>query len=88
MKQSNHVGTSFVARCKALIRARYGSVNAFCKYAESKDSPITRWQIINTLNSDNPRISQMYYLSHLLEADLQDLLFSESLSIKGPALEY
>ena len=76
-----NVGSKFIGRCKALIRVRYGSVNAFCAWAESRESPITRWQIINTLNSTNPRITQMYHLSILLDSDLKDLLFCESLSL-------
>ncbi len=81
-----NIGTAFVSRCKALIRARYGSVNAFCSHAERLgDAPITRWQIINTLGSENPRIIQMFQISELLEVDLKVLLFDEeiSLSMRG-----
>ena len=77
-----NIGTTFVSRCKAIIRARYGSVNAFCGHAERVgDAPITRWQIINTLGSENPRIVQMCQIAELLDVDLKGLLFDEEISL-------
>ena len=81
-----NIGKDFISRCKAIVRARYGSINAFCAYAERvDDAGITRWQIINTLNSDNPRIVQMQKIADLLDSDLRSLIFDSeiSLEVKG-----
>ncbi len=78
-----NIGKDFVSRCKAIVRARYGSVNAFCAYAErTEGAGITKWQIINTLNSSNPRIVQMQQIADLLESDLRSLIFENEISLK------
>ena len=76
-----NAGIGFVSKCKTLIRARYGSVNAFCAHAQSSGAEITKWQIINTLGSDNPRIVQMGQIALLLEVDLKPLLFEDEISL-------
>jgi hypothetical protein len=79
------IGQAFISRCKALIRAKHGSVNAFCAWVSTQAPTITKWQIINTLGSQNPRIIQMDAIASLLGADLEGLLFQDeiSLSLRG-----
>ena len=75
-----NLAEKFQTRCKSIIRMKHVSINSFCSWVDKSDSFLSKWQVLNTLQSGNPRILFMHELSRLLDLNLSKVLFSDDFS--------
>ena len=74
-----NLAEKYQSRCKSIIRMKHMSVNSFCSMVEQSDSFLSRWQVLNTLTSENPRIIYMSEIARVLGVKLERLLFADDI---------